>query len=542
MADDDGLTGWLDAMGTTVLPEATATLIIYTGGTFGCETITDPNDPKKTIQVLRPSDVVLERVNNLLGNEVQVDAEEAGGDSDLVWFGFDPGQTIDSTNATPETWELLARIIHSRRRMYRAFVVIHGTDSLAYTSAALAYLLPGLTTPVVVTGAQINVFEDRGDAMSNLVNAINFTRHNFVPWDNQLVPFPGVTVCFGDKVMVGTRVTKVHSSFLDAFDSPNLAPIATFPQTDSSKLAPIAPVTDLDVAMRFLGVAQTSTNVVWFMSFQRQPFRTSHVFFDTVPGWVTHNYGAGLRNGGVTVGAGLTFFPGNPWPRRVIPTGNRATIATFKCVPGLLSNFGLGVQFAKDDDTGGGWRTTVDGSVAILDEEMQERLDTVWGHIDGIVVEGYGLGNIPDDMRAVLRFMVRERHVPVVVITDCHQGSVEGNYAVSVDEATDGFCPLSDLVVEAAYSLMVITVSNVPNDAARVRTVYERVKETLTLDRDKVQDKVHSPTNTSTSSTIMPRPTTSSESKSSNPTNGIFFFFPCCGLRVTSQHCLLELD
>jgi L-asparaginase len=127
---------------------------------------------------------------------------------------FEP--LLDSSDMAPSDWQRVARIIESRYDRFDGFVVLHGTDTLAYTASALSFLLEGLGKPVVVTGSQVPLGEVRTDARENLVGSL------LVAAGGQL---PEVTVCFGGLVMRGNRVTKVSSTGFAAFESPNFPPL-----------------------------------------------------------------------------------------------------------------------------------------------------------------------------------------------------------------------------------------------------------------------------------------------------------------------------
>ncbi len=129
---------------------------------------------------------------------------------------YDP--LLDSSNMRPEDW---LRIAHDIARHYDAvdgFVVLHGTDTMAYTASALPFLLQGLDKPVVLTGAQIPLCELRTDARDNLVTALLIAVQH---------PIPEVCLYFGGKLLRGCRTIKVNADGLDAFDSPNFPPLAT---------------------------------------------------------------------------------------------------------------------------------------------------------------------------------------------------------------------------------------------------------------------------------------------------------------------------
>jgi len=119
---------------------------------------------------------------------------------------------IDSSNATPEDWYRIATDIKDRYDDFDGFVVLHGTDTLAYTSSALSFLLENLAKPVVVTGSQIPAVQSRSDGISNIAASIELAGNH--PELHEVV------VCFGSKILRGNRTTKVSSQAFDAFDTP----------------------------------------------------------------------------------------------------------------------------------------------------------------------------------------------------------------------------------------------------------------------------------------------------------------------------------
>ena len=88
----------------------------------------------------------------------------------IAFLELDP--PIDSANATPDDWCDIARILYERREDHDGFVVLHGTDTMAYTSSALSFLLPYFGKPVVVTGSQIPIARTRSDGRQNLIGAL----------------------------------------------------------------------------------------------------------------------------------------------------------------------------------------------------------------------------------------------------------------------------------------------------------------------------------------------------------------------------------
>lgn len=128
---------------------------------------------------------------------------------------FEP--LLDSSDMTPADWLHTARAIHSRYDEFDGFVVLHGTDTMAYTASALSFMLEGLAKPVILTGSQVPLVEPRSDARENLITSLLLSARGALS---------EVCVYFSGKLMRGNRVTKVSASGFDAFDSPNEPPLA----------------------------------------------------------------------------------------------------------------------------------------------------------------------------------------------------------------------------------------------------------------------------------------------------------------------------
>lgn len=123
---------------------------------------------------------------------------------------------LDSANMTPAHWLHIARDIEANYDHYDGFVVLHGTDTMAYTASALPFMLENLAKPVILTGSQIPLCELRSDARANLINALLIAGAGDIP---------EVCLCFGDKLLRGCRSQKVAADGLSAFDSPNFPPL-----------------------------------------------------------------------------------------------------------------------------------------------------------------------------------------------------------------------------------------------------------------------------------------------------------------------------
>ncbi|MFT6977501.1 MAG: L-asparaginase [Shewanella psychromarinicola] len=119
---------------------------------------------------------------------------------------------IDSSNMAPPDWQLIANDIQANYDKYDGFVILHGTDTMAYTASALSFMLQGLSKPVIVTGSQIPLAQLRSDGQINLLNSLYIAAN-----------YPVAEVClfFNNKLFRGNRSTKAHADGFDAFASPN---------------------------------------------------------------------------------------------------------------------------------------------------------------------------------------------------------------------------------------------------------------------------------------------------------------------------------
>lgn len=123
---------------------------------------------------------------------------------------------LDSSDMQPHHWVSLGALVHEALPSYDGVVIVHGTDTMAYTASALAFLLPGLDRPVVMTGAQKPLGDVRTDARSNLVDACHLA----------VVGPPEVGIVFDSKLLRGCRATKMDAWGMSAFGSPACTPLA----------------------------------------------------------------------------------------------------------------------------------------------------------------------------------------------------------------------------------------------------------------------------------------------------------------------------
>ena len=123
---------------------------------------------------------------------------------------------IDSANMEPSDWQRIADDIMANYDAYDGFVVLHGTDTMAYTSSALSFMFENLSKPIIVTGSQIPLSQLRSDGQVNLLNSL-YIAANY--------PVCEVGLFFNNKLYRGNRSSKVYADGFDAFDSPNMPPL-----------------------------------------------------------------------------------------------------------------------------------------------------------------------------------------------------------------------------------------------------------------------------------------------------------------------------
>lgn len=124
---------------------------------------------------------------------------------------------LDSSNMTIDDWVKIAGDIEMYYHDFDAFVVLHGTDTMSYTASALSFMLENLGKSVILTGSQIPLSELRNDANMNLLGALTIAGHYVIP---------EVTLFFSNKLFRGNRAVKTNLADFEAFDSPNMVPLA----------------------------------------------------------------------------------------------------------------------------------------------------------------------------------------------------------------------------------------------------------------------------------------------------------------------------
>lgn len=249
---------------------------------------------------------------------------------------------MDSANMQPSDWLTLAREVHRELPRYDGIVVVHGTDTMAYTASALALLLGPLPKPVVLTGSQKPLVDLRTDARQNLVDAALVAT----------LAVPEVSIVFHSRAFRGVRSTKKDAWAFDAFDSPQLAPLVELGL-------------DVEVAPHVRPPAELA-----------------------------------------------------PFDERLEPR-----VLAVRVFPGLDPLLIRGALRAG---------------------------------VKGLVLEGYGTGNVPMTLLPALE-EARERDVPVVVVSQCLRGFVDlGVYEGGAMASAAGAISAKDMTVEAALAKLMV--------------------------------------------------------------------------------------
>ncbi len=179
-------------------------LIIYTGGTIG--------------MVINPETGIYKPFNfNNISKQIPT-LKSFGYVLDTVSFD----EPIDSADLKPDTWVTLTQLLKKKHSKYDGFVILHGTDTMAYTASALSFMLQDFNKPVIITGSQLPVEMLRTDGKENLITAIEIAAAK----ENDEPMVPEVCIYFDTKLFRGNRASKRNAEYFDAFDSPNYPNLA----------------------------------------------------------------------------------------------------------------------------------------------------------------------------------------------------------------------------------------------------------------------------------------------------------------------------
>lgn len=181
--------------------------ILYTGGTIGMA----PRDENNPLSPLEPKSLNdLKKYINIKNLPIEFKEDS-----------FDI--PIDSSNIKPKDWLKMAMIIEKVYDEYDGFIILHGTDTMAYTSSALSFIFENLSKPIVITGSQLPISNPRTDGVMNFINSIYVAGYKAF----NLPLIPEVVICFADKIIRGCRATKTSSSRWEGFDSTNFPLLGT---------------------------------------------------------------------------------------------------------------------------------------------------------------------------------------------------------------------------------------------------------------------------------------------------------------------------
>ncbi len=170
-------------------------LILYTGGTIGMRRTSGGYAPEAGLDAM---------MADMLPSHFRTEV------ADLTLHEYE--HLIDSANIRPRDWYGIARDIEQRYAEFDGFIILHGTDTMAYTSSVLSFVFGGLKKPIILTGSQIPLKEVRNDARNNVITALILAAEYEVP---------EVCLYFNGKLIRGNRATKVQAEGFQAFDSPN---------------------------------------------------------------------------------------------------------------------------------------------------------------------------------------------------------------------------------------------------------------------------------------------------------------------------------
>lgn len=174
-------------------------LIIYTGGTIGMV-----HDPETGSLIPIDFHHISDHVPELKKFGCKIHS-----------ISFDPVK--DSSNIDPGIWVKMAEIIEHGYDDFDGFVILHGTDTMAYSASALSFMLENLAKPVIFTGSQLPIGLLRTDGKENLITAIEIAS----AYENGVPSVPEVCIFFDNRLTRGNRTTKMSAEHFDAFDSPN---------------------------------------------------------------------------------------------------------------------------------------------------------------------------------------------------------------------------------------------------------------------------------------------------------------------------------
>ncbi len=210
--------------------EQTRILILYTGGTIGM----GPKDPSKLNSPLIPQS--WEQLQFYMPSIHPEGYFSKIKNIEFEYSAFD--ELLDSSQFDISHWAKMAEVIQHHYDNFDGFIIIHGTDTMAYTAAGLSFMFENLSKPVVLTGSQLPISHSRTDAISNFSNAIHIAgaKAFSLPVINEVV------ICFNDRLFRGNRCTKASTNDFHGFISPNYLPLAELEESIRIKSHRVLPL------------------------------------------------------------------------------------------------------------------------------------------------------------------------------------------------------------------------------------------------------------------------------------------------------------
>jgi L-asparaginase len=244
-------------------------LIIYTGGTIGMV-----NDPITGTLTAFNFDHLYQQIPEL--NRLNVE---------LNTISFE--HPVDSSEMNLTYWKLIATMVFDNYAKYDGFVILHGSDTMAYTATALSFMLQGLEKPVILTGSQLPINEIRTDGRENVLTSIEIAA---AKKGNGEARVQEVVIYFENNLYRGNRTTKISANAFEAFASPNFPPVAnagihiTYQDIQNTKkINGLQLYTDLDNRVALLKI---------FPGFNANVYK-SLFDFENIKGIVLETFGAG---------------------------------------------------------------------------------------------------------------------------------------------------------------------------------------------------------------------------------------------------------
>ncbi len=314
---------------------------------------------------------------------------------------------IDSSNATPESWQAIIDDLRAHREEADSFVVLHGTDTMSYSSAALSYALVGFDRPVVFTGAQYPLGDVGSDAAGNVAGALRAAASGRAK---------GVSLFFGHHLLAGNRVTKTSSWSFEGFASPSVPPLA-----------------------------RTGAPWRWYAT----------------DGVVSPTAGPEPAASGASASGGTASG--------LSPSGSAASGTQASGATASLLEASQALPTGGRTPEGFDWRNPAPYArhdVVVLDLApgiSSSRLEALLTpRPEAVLLRAYGVGNVPaaePGLAEVLERTIADG-VPVVVASQCHQAQVFlGHYEAGDAIARAGAVGAGDMTLEAVYSKIVFLLS-----------------------------------------------------------------------------------